>query len=432
MTISDDDVLQRINTLWARLETRMESLPLLEEAFCRLIGDIGEICLQLGTLYSYQSRHREAAEMYELITPTTMLGSAYFSDGRYEDAQRAYRVATQTPAPEPDDVSVLAPGVVTLSYFGELSANVDAALRADQLGLLPPHNELTLPSKGKFAKSALREIWRSAGVGDSNKATHKVHVDVMPIHDGRLLPRVLAHATYRTGRPLISADWHPAQWDILGVRPGDPFVVIHVREATSYSQEALPWYPNKFRNADPLTYIPAIKYLTSLGIKVFRIGDNKMTPMPDIPGFVDLATRPDPRPDWMDIFLSANALFFLATASGPYTLAHHFGTPILGTNWFPLGWWLYDDNQMLIHKTLKKRSMREAMEPPFFGALRPDHLDPEETVIDNTADEIVEAVKIMLNGPRTAPPSPPAADPLGIGVVSRLAYPEHCVEELWG
>ncbi len=45
-----------------------------------------------------------------------------------------------------------------MNFFGELSANVDAALRAKELGLLPPYNALTLPSGGRLAESTLRKI----------------------------------------------------------------------------------------------------------------------------------------------------------------------------------------------------------------------------------------------------------------------------------
>ncbi len=432
LAISDDDLLQRIGVLINKRATYLDAQEPLEEAWDRRIGNPPAICNLLAVLYTYKGQFSKASNILEQIEPSITLGNVYFLEGRYEDAQSAYEIATRAAPLEPGKPTALVPGGLAINYFGELSANVDAALRADQLGLLPPHNELTLPSQGRFADSTLRKIWAQAGVGVGDAVRHKIHVDVMPIADGRLLPRVLAHATYRTGRPLISMEWESTHWDFLKLRRGDPFVVMHVRENASYEEDEIPWTPNKFRNADPMTYVSAVEHLTSLGVKVFRIGDKSMSAMPSMPGFFDLATLPDPRPDWVDVFLAANALFFLATASGPYTLAYHFGTPILGTNWFPLGWWLYDDNQMLIHKTFKKRSMPETMKPPWFTNLRPDILDPEETVIDNTSDEILEAVKIMLNRPATASPTPPAADPLGIGFASRLAYPEHRVMELWG
>ena len=80
-------------------------------------------------------------------------------------------------------------------------------------------------------------------------------------------------------------------------------------------------------------HIEAIEYLTKQGIKVIRIGHNKMTKAPEISGLIDLVNFA--RPPEVDIFLSASCLFYYGNPSGPCSLAYQFGRPMLYVSVFP-------------------------------------------------------------------------------------------------
>ena len=102
----------------------------------------------------------------------------------------------------------------------------------------------------------------------------------------------------------------------------EEFVVFHCREGGSEYDG----YQNDDRNYDPYDFIPAIKYILSQGLKVIRIGNNRMKPMEEIKGLLDLSQ--DDRPGEVDIFLCAKARFYLGNPSGPHSLAYYFKTNV--------------------------------------------------------------------------------------------------------
>lgn len=110
-----------------------------------------------------------------------------------------------------------------------------------------------------------------------------------------------------------------------GLNETDKFVVLHLREEGYFDG-----HQHIYRNVEPLDYIPAVEYLLEQGLKVIRIGHPKMKPILNRTGFIDL-TQMD-RPDEVDIFLCGRALFYLGSASGPYSVAHNFGVPCCVTS----------------------------------------------------------------------------------------------------
>lgn len=117
----------------------------------------------------------------------------------------------------------------------------------------------------------------------------------------------------------------------LGLREGDWFVCLHVREP-GWCDHNSP--AEDFRNADIETYLPAIEAITARGGWVFRMGNQGMKPLPKIARVIDYA-RSDARSDSMDVFLSAKCRFFMGTSSGLYTFAMAFGVPVVMTNMLP-------------------------------------------------------------------------------------------------
>ena len=108
----------------------------------------------------------------------------------------------------------------------------------------------------------------------------------------------------------------------FGLSHNEEFVTIHVRESGYVDAEH-----HNIRNYNPDILDPAIDYLLQSGLKVVRIGHNKMSRLSPRPGLIDLAH--EQRPGEVDIFLCAVAKFFIGTPSGPWSLAYQFGTPTL-------------------------------------------------------------------------------------------------------
>ena len=114
----------------------------------------------------------------------------------------------------------------------------------------------------------------------------------------------------------------------FGLKAEDNFVTLHLRESGFVDDERHDW-----RNVKLQDHIEAIEYLTKQGIKVVRIGHNKMTKAPELSGLIDLVNFV--RPPEVDIFLSASCLFYYGNPSGPCSLAYQFGRPMLYSNVFP-------------------------------------------------------------------------------------------------
>ena len=106
----------------------------------------------------------------------------------------------------------------------------------------------------------------------------------------------------------------------FGLKETDDFVVLHLRESGYFDGKQ-----HELRNADVKKYIPAVEYLLDAGLKVIRIGHEKMTKMFERPGFIDL-TKVE-KPGEIDIFLCGAAKFYFGSGSGPLSVARNSGTP---------------------------------------------------------------------------------------------------------
>lgn len=109
----------------------------------------------------------------------------------------------------------------------------------------------------------------------------------------------------------------------LGVSPGDPMVALHVREPRARLRD--------HRSAEIDTFLPAIHELTNAGVKVVRFGSANMTPLPKIPGLIDLVSSL-PNDSQLDFAVMNRAIFMVSTMSGPVALASAMGLPTLVTN----------------------------------------------------------------------------------------------------
>ena len=113
-----------------------------------------------------------------------------------------------------------------------------------------------------------------------------------------------------------------------GIDPEDPFVLLHVRDASYLPEMA----HHLFRCADIARYAKAIDRLVGAGYRVFRLGDASSPPLSHPSGrVVDVPHAPDYEP-FLDVYLSARCRFAVNQASGPEALVRCFGRPALTVN----------------------------------------------------------------------------------------------------
>lgn len=111
----------------------------------------------------------------------------------------------------------------------------------------------------------------------------------------------------------------------LGLPPNAWYVCLHVREG-GYSKDE-----TNFRNSDIENYIESIKYITSQGGWVIRVGDASMQRLPSMEQVIDYANYPE-KNALLDIYLVEKCDFFIGTSSGMIHVAELFNKPMLFTN----------------------------------------------------------------------------------------------------
>lgn len=196
-------------------------------------------------------------------------------------------------------------------------------------------------------------------------------------------------------------------WDCLtslGMRRDDWFVCVHAREPGWLGEGETS--EHRHTNADILTYLDAIEFLTAQGAWVVRMGDRSMKPLPRRERVIDYAHDPG-RSDWMDVFLSAECRFFLGSTSGLFVLPFLFGRPVALANFAPMSERPFSGRDLYIPKlfwsTREERllTFEEGLAPPLRHAY---HIDPLVElgieVVDNTPAEILELAQEMLERDR--------------------------------
>lgn len=181
----------------------------------------------------------------------------------------------------------------------------------------------------------------------------------------------------------------------LGLPPEAWYVCLHVREG-GYSNDE-----TNFRNSDIENYIESIKYITSQGGWVIRMGDPSMKKLPLMEQVIDYANGPE-KNALLDIYLIEGCDFFIGTSSGMIHVAELFNKPMLFTNAVS---YLSDLPQkigdLIIFKHLKSKSMKRVL------SLREwlDSCNEIETTtwssedweyIENSSAEILVATKQFL------------------------------------
>lgn len=179
------------------------------------------------------------------------------------------------------------------------------------------------------------------------------------------------------------------------------FVCLHVREGDTRIKSSGP-------DSDILTYMQAIKAITSRGGWVIRMGHPGMKALPPLFNVIDYANT-DYKTDWMDVFLWATCKFIIGTSSGPLCIPHTFGRPVLLTNATGIGINPNLPNALMVPKLFWSRererffTFRETLDGPMGWAVSKVFYGIDGYLADNTPDEIESAVTEMLDKLENSP-----------------------------
>jgi putative glycosyltransferase (TIGR04372 family) len=254
------------------------------------------------------------------------------------EAAKSARVLNATP----NDVSAL----------GELALQADLYLKAVNLGYLP-RRRLLWPVHGQvICNRAYLEMLRehidfpedaaacATLEADTSIPTHETDWLAFPDGSVRIKERamLLVQREWEARRlpPIMKLDDQSLERGRstlrrLGLRESDWFIVLHVRDAGYNLATGRNESVHVLRNARIENYADALKHVVDRGGAVFRIGHPSSRRMPTGERIFDIA-HSDIGSPFFDIFLCAQARFYLGVPSGPSTVASSFGVPSLLTD----------------------------------------------------------------------------------------------------
>lgn len=208
-----------------------------------------------------------------------------------------------------------------------------------------------------------------------------------------------------------------AQAQRVGLDPAARIVTLHAREPGWRPQEG------EWRSCDIATYRPAVDELVRRGFHVVRTGDPSMTPI-NWPGVIDLATH-QRRTDLLELWCLLHSEFFIGCDSGVTELTKLLGMPTLLVNvkhiqsQYPLR---RSDLFLVKRLTGTDSSHVLSLREQLAAKRREYALDGPAQYIDNSPEEILEAVVELLDGQGAdAPETPEQAE---FHRLATLAYGE--------
>lgn len=197
-----------------------------------------------------------------------------------------------------------------------------------------------------------------------------------------------------------------------GMTPSDWHVCLHMRDAKTRGEKE--GAGESIRNTSLENYYDSVRYVTSQGGWVIRMGSPLMPPLPKMPRVIDYACSSDRSP-LMDVHLMRRARFFIGTTSGFAYVASSFGIPTAMVNAISSVGLLWSVDTRFALKPVRTRKGRLLTQGevtsekwrwtfPTYESLVRAGL----TVSENTSDEILETVKEVLSvaGGSTSPESP--------------------------
>ena len=280
-----------------------------------------------------------------------------------------------------------------------------ALWQACEDGLLPQSKIHLTPDQkpsNPYLRSRIEFANSEAGVAGYPESLNSLQMYRCTDGSFLMLPELMDRSfnSWAQGEGLLSLDPSTqAKGDAfladIGFAPDRPFVTLHVRQH-DHGKGAR----STVRDCDIQTYLPAIQTLVAEGYSVVRLGDPSMTRLPDMPGVFDYAHFAD-RQDWLDIYFAANCHFHIGSSSGMSYVPILFNRPTLFTNMQMMG----VIGSPLVSTIFKRLRRIDGSHVPFSDIAKlcrfaQNEADYETMSIyseDNSADEILQAVRYMLH-----------------------------------
>ena len=294
---------------------------------------------------------------------------------------------------------------VAFGHVGLMAAHLEAS----KTGILPPGRRF-LPvtrelSSREITKSILREYQgvpteNCGEVLDLPSAWHiSERLQMLKGVNGfidlyAMLEKIYSQRKVNKRNPILTLDSsyeEQARFALksLGLPDQCWFVSLHIRNAGT---------PGLRRNQPDDSYLSAVRFITSQGGFVIRIGDSSMKSFPKINNFIDLTRRKEYY--WLHSYVLANGDFHIGTTSGPDWIPSLFGVPTLITNTTAIGRNMHSlcDKSRFIPKHIisnsRKWSLGQILEST--EAYAENEIDLSTTCYEiqpNTSTEILFATK---------------------------------------
>jgi putative glycosyltransferase (TIGR04372 family) len=183
----------------------------------------------------------------------------------------------------------------------------------------------------------------------------------------------------------------------MGIGVDDWFICFHSRDGLYLKTKGAlgrdSYGYHDYRDCTINNYLPAAEYITSLGGHAVRMGYLVMEKCEERNGIVDYANRY--RSDFGDIYLPAQAKFFLGNTSGLVCASDTFNVPVAAANWIPLAHALKSKRDLLIPKKIWSMDKKRLLT---FGEIlaggigsywrSEDYVKVGLEAVENTAEEI--------------------------------------------
>ena len=328
--------------------------------------------------------------------------------------------------------------------IGHLASEFDCFLKERALGRLPRRKWFVLAPPHKVANPCLLDYWmdqvaivQSPGIcavlgAMGRHGTMEFNVrHYTPLSEGAATYHsVLAEWGNRPPLLVLKAEHRERGWKALG-QMGIPrdgwFVAVHAREPGFSEQNER---AHSHRNSDVRKLMSAIQEIRRRGGWVVRRGDPTMRQLPQMDGVVDYALHPL-RCDWMDVFLCAQARFFVGNTSGLYLVATAFGTPCALANVSPASALAFAPSDISIPKLVRSIAQNRYLtfeeifggsiaNCRFTGLFAANGLTVEENSEEDLRDLVVEMLDLIDGSYRAT-----AEDHARQGRFSALLRPGH-------
>jgi putative glycosyltransferase (TIGR04372 family) len=301
-------------------------------------------------------------------------------------------------------------------YFGNYGhcAHLELYLRAQALGLMNKRQNVFIGAIDTIPGRAILEVYKD-WMEFRRSASHEEFSHALLFGE---IPNLFEHSN---GQKILMAQLGAEverEWYARHSKPAFALPGRHVdclsRFLTKHQIGSTAWWvtfhvrndkdpTRSLRDASLENYIPAMRYVIENGGYVVRLGDASLPPLPAMDRVIDLAYRDDYSPE-LDIAFVAKSRFSVCVNSGPAYVAGLFDRPALMTNWPNLGnipW--YRKYRLLPRhahwiKTGQELSLFDRCGPEFGHSESHLGTEPKGVIFsENTAEEILEAVKEMFN-----------------------------------